>query len=170
MTNRISRSELDQYLEAQYEYSFADSKAEALSVSDADIYYGKADLTEKQEADLSEILGELGSSFHERLFVLIDESGMSDAEVYRRAGIDRKLFSKIRSNPAYHPRKGTVQAICIALKLDIEDANDLLARAGYAFSPGSKGDLIVKFFIEHHVYDIDAVNYTLEEYGEAAIC
>ena len=132
-------------------------------------YCSKADLSSKQAEALSELLGELGSSFHERLFARIDESGMTDVEIYRKAGIDRKLFSKIRSNPAYHPRKSTVMAICIALRLDITDAKDLLSRAGYAFSPGSRSDLIVKFFIEHGVYDIDAVNYTLEEYKEAPL-
>ena len=129
----------------------------------------KEDLTPHQAADLSELLGELGPSFHERLFSLIDGRGMTDAEVYRRAGLDRKLFSKIRTNPAYHPRKNTVMAICLALRLEIGEAEDLLARAGYAFSPGSKGDLIVKFFIEHRVYDTEAVNFMLEEYGESAL-
>ena len=96
---------------------------------------------------------------------MIDASGMSDVDVYKRANLDRKLFSKIRSNPAYHPRKATVLALAIALRLDVQEADDLLSRAEYAFSPGSKADLIVRFFIEHGIYDIDAVNYALDEYG-----
>ena len=125
----------------------------------------KQELTAAQSQDLGELMEELGESFHEKLFKLIDASGMTDVDVYKRAGMDRKLFSKIRSNPAYHPRKATVLALAIALKLDIKEADDLLSRAEYAFSPGSKADLIVKFFIEHQVYDIDAVNYALDEYG-----
>ena len=95
----------------------------------------KQDLTAAQSQDLSELMDEIGESFHEKLFKLIDASGMTDVDVYKRAGMDRKLFSKIRSNPAYHPRKTTVLALAIALKLDIKEANDLLSRAEYAFFP-----------------------------------
>ena len=91
---------------------------------------------------------------------------MSDVEVYKRACIDRRLFSKIRSNPAYHPGKSTVLALVFALKLDIKAARDLLARAEYALSPSNKGDLIIKYFIEHQVHDLMALNFTLEEYGQ----
>ena len=81
----------------------------------------------------------------------------SDVEVYKRACIDRRLFSKIRSNPAYHPGKSTVLALVFALKLDIKAARDLLARAEYALSSPNKGDLIIKYFIEHQVYDLMAL-------------
>ena len=130
------------------------------------IFKEKQSLSSDQAKNLNHLMDELGESFHEKLFELIDASGMTDADVYKRANLDRKLFSKIRSNPAYHPRKTTVLALAIALRLDIQDASDLLIRAEYAFSPGSKSDLIVKFFIEHKVYDIDAINYTLEEYQQ----
>ena len=124
----------------------------------------KASLTSGQAKDLDEMMNDLGKSFHQVLFERIEASGLTDAEVYKRANLDRKLFSKIRTNPAYHPRKGTVLALAVALHFDIKDTEDLLSRAGYALSPGSKADLIVKFFIEHKVYDIDAINYTLDEY------
>ena len=115
---------------------------------------------------LDEIIDEVGESFHEKLFLKIDMSGMTDVEVYKRAGLDRKLFSKIRSNPAYHPKKQTVLALAIALKLNLEETMDLLSRAEYALSPGNKGDLIVKYFIEHEVYDIQAINFALYEYDQ----
>ena len=101
-------------------------------------------LTQNQAVDLKHLLDEVGDSFHEKLFELIDSKGMTDVEVYKKAGIDRRLFSKIRSNPAYHPRKNTVLALAIALHLDINETKDLLTRAEYAFSPSNKGDLIVK--------------------------
>lgn len=122
--------------------------------------------TNKEQFTLDQLMEEVGATFHEMLFLKIDTSGMTDVEVYKRAGIDRKLFSKIRSNPAYHPAKQTVLALAIALKLNIDDTIDLLARAEYALSPGNKGDLIVRFFIEREMYDIDTINYALYEYGQ----
>lgn len=122
--------------------------------------------TKKETFTLDQLMEEVGESFHDMLFLRIDMSGMTDVEVYKRANIDRKLFSKIRSNPAYHPRKQTVLALAIALKLSIDDTIDLLARAEYALSPGNKGDLIVKYFIERGVYDIMTINFALDEYGQ----
>ena len=77
-----------------------------------------------------------------------------------------KYIKEHVSNPAYHPGKSTVLALVFALKLDIKAARDLLARAEYALSPSNKGDLIIKYFIEHQVYDLMALNFTLEEYGQ----
>lgn len=114
---------------------------------------------------LDALLNEVGKSFHEMLFDLVRESGMTDVEVYKRANMDRKLFSKIRSNPAYHPRKDTVLALAIALRLSLGETEDLLSRAEYALSPSSRSDLIVRFFIERKVYDIDIINIALHEHG-----
>ena len=126
---------------------------------------GKA-FSNKETFTLDQLMNEVGESFHEMLFLRIDTSGMTDVEVYKRANIDRKLFSKIRSNPAYHPRKHTVLALAVALKLSLDETVDLLARAEYALSPGNKGDLIVRYFIEHGIYDIYTINYALYEYGQ----
>ena len=118
---------------------------------------------------LDQLINEVGESFHDKLFSFIDKRKMTDVEVYKRAGIDRKLFSKIRSNPMYHPRKQTVLALAIALKLNIEETVDLLTSAEYALSPGSKGDLIVKYFIEHEIFDIMAINFALDEYKQPVL-
>lgn len=126
---------------------------------------GEQDSGRVSSANLESLLFEVGDSFHEMLFRLIEESGMTDVEVYKRANLDRKLFSKIRSNPAYHPRKGTVLALAIALKLDVEHTVDLLARAEYALSPGSKSDVIIRYFIERKVYDIIVINIALYDHG-----
>ena len=99
-------------------------------------------------------------TFSERLLRLIDESGMSDVEVYKRAGIDRKLFSKIRTDKNYHPKIRVVYAFIFVLRLNLDDAKDLLASAGYTISPASKFDLVMEFCIIEG-FAIDTVNEVL---------
>ena len=103
-------------------------------------------------------------TFSERLLRLIDESGMTDVEAYKRAGIDRKLFSKIRTDQNYHPKNRIVYAFIFVLQLSLDDAKDLLASAGYSISPASKFDLVMEFCIIEG-YDIDTVNGILYEMG-----
>lgn len=103
------------------------------------------------EPDLSEMMKNLGDSFQKRLLNLIDNSGMTDPQVYTKANIDRKLFSKIRCNPGYTPGKKTVIALAIALGLDLDETKDLLARAGIALSPSSKFDLLIEYSIRRHM-------------------
>ena len=112
------------------------------------------------------MMAQLGENFQERLLGLIDERGLKDSEVYRKANIDRKLFSKIRCNPLYLPKKRTALALAIALRLSLEETEDLLSRAGHALSPGSRADLIVKYCIEHQIYDIFEINALLFEYDQ----
>lgn len=106
----------------------------------------------------------LGASFHEKLFELIDKAGMDNKDVYKRANMDRKHFSKIQCDANYHPKKKTVMALCIGLQLDIDEARDLMARADWAFSPSSKFDLIVQKAIIDREYDIMQLNMTLFKY------
>ena len=106
----------------------------------------------------------MGPSFHDKLFELIDKAHLDNKDVWKRANLDRKLFSKIQCNENYHPKKKTVLALCIALELNLEESKDLLARADWAFSPSSKVDLIVQKAIIDKQYDIMELNITLFKY------
>lgn len=118
------------------------------------------------EAELDRVLDGAGQTFQQKLFELIDASGMDDVTVYKKANIDRKVFSRIRCKADYRPKKKTAVAFAIALELDMPAMLDLLARAEIAFSPSSKFDLIVTYFITHHVYDVFEINAALFKYGQ----
>ncbi len=110
---------------------------------------------------LDEILKRRAQTFQQMLFQWIDRKDMTDPEVYKKANIDRKLFSKIRSNKNYPPSKKTVLALAIALELNLDQTIDLLRRAGYALSPSSKFDLIIEYCINHKIYNIHKINILL---------
>jgi hypothetical protein len=99
------------------------------------------------------------------LFNFIDKNASSDADIYKKAGIDRKLFSKIRSNPNYRPGKNTIIALALALELNKKETDMLLSSAGYSLSDSDTSDLIIQFCLEKKIYDIDYVNQALEYFS-----
>jgi hypothetical protein len=103
--------------------------------------------------------------FTRQLFILIDKTGKKDSEIYKKAGIDRRLFSKIRSGKNYIPAKKTVIALCLALELPRADADALLGLAGYSLSRASNFDLIIAFCIEKKAFDVISVNEALYHFG-----
>ncbi len=108
-------------------------------------------------------------TFSQYLLQLIREKDMGNAEVYERAIVDRKIFSKIKNNADYHPNKLTALCLCIGAMLNMEEAKALLARAGYAFSPCDKTDIIFAYFIENKIYDMIELDIQLEEHGLSCV-
>ncbi|MBQ7534157.1 MAG: macro domain-containing protein [Stomatobaculum sp.] len=157
--------------------SAADYEALSKDIDEAEVMHESAAMCESaadaHEAaamkDLPRIMNHIGESFQERLLHLIDERGLTDAEVYKKANVDRKLFSKIRCNPEYSPSKRTAVALAVALRLNLDETADLLSRAGFALSPSSKFDLIVEYCIRQKIYDSYTINFLLFKYDQPVL-
>ena len=118
---------------------------------------------------LDDMLGKLDAGFSETLLKFIDRTGKKDSEIYKKANVDRKLFSKIRNNPDYKPSKTTAIAFAIALELNLEETKDFISRAGFALSHSSKFDVIIEYFIKQKKYDIFEINEALFAFDQSLL-
>ncbi len=123
------------------------------------------DFEGEHESRLEERMRHMSDTFSKYLMYLIQDKKMENAEVYKRAIVDKKIFSKIKNNADYHPQKLTALCLCVGAKLNLDESKDLLARAGYALSPCNKTDIIFSYFIENEIYDMIELDIQLEEHG-----
>lgn len=147
-----------------FEYDDLDAYLDGFKIEDSRIDYRI-----ETPKELEDRLAHLKDTFSEYLMYLIGQNGLTNTEVYKRAMLSKKVFSKIKNDPMYHPNRNTALRLCVGAKLNMDQTKKLLARAGYALSPCDKTDIVFSYFIENKKYDIIELDIQLEKYGEHCI-
>lgn len=160
MNKKISEQyipECEKFIQLNFQYSYSQPKNVFLASPEPDYL------------DISSSISNPEDILQDKLRHLILSKKLDEVEVYKKAEIDRKLFSKIRTKPDYHPNKNTLIKLCLSMNLTSEETDDVLNAAGYALSSSLKSDLIIKYCFQKRIYDIITVNQILDHFGEKIV-
>ena len=147
---------IDAYIQNEFRYEIHNNY---LSINEPSLDYGEIDCAINPTDDI----------LQDKIRKIIISKQLDEVEVYKKADIDRKLFSKIRTLPDYHPNKNTLVKLCLSMQLDIDEAESILETAGYSLSHSIKTDLILRYCFQNKIFDIITVNEILEHYEEKII-
>ena len=153
---QLNFEEIDSYIKAEFRY---EPQEAVFSVEEPTPNYGLINDFIKQSEDI----------LQDTIRKIIISKQLDEVEVYKKADIDRKLFSKIRTQPDYHPNKNTLLKLCLAMNLNTEETENLLKSAGYSLSRSLRTDLILRYCFGHKIFDVITVNQILDHYGEKVI-
>lgn len=155
-TFHINYEEIDSYIKNEFHYKIHDTTLEIKSPT-------------PNYSSINDFIKQSDDILQDNIRKMILDKQLDEVEVYKKADIDRKLFSKIRTQPDYHPNKNTLLKLCLAMNLNTDETENLLKSAGYSLSRSLRSDLILRYCFGHRIFDVITVNQILDHYGEKVI-